>query len=102
MGKLADNKVSTKGETTTKTLTTKEVSKILSNPHVSKSKGVFTVRKSFFYRHGYTSTKLVEAVKAQFPNAVIVEHREIWKDFRGGDTVAQGSHWYVKFTFPTE
>ena len=36
--------------------------------------------------------------KAAFPNAEILESGEVWKDFRGGASVAQQSHWFVKFT----
>jgi len=67
---------------------------------VTKSKGVFTVRRGFFYRNGKTEADLVAKVKAAFPDAVVVDSGEVWKAFDGGKSVAQQSHWFVKFTLP--
>ena len=65
--------------------------------NVSLYKGVYTVRKGFFYRNGFTSDKLAAKVSAAFPSATIVEHDEIWKPFKGGASLKNQSHWYVKF-----
>lgn len=62
--------------------------------------GIFTVRKGFFYTGGYTASRFEAAVKASFPTAVIVDSGEVWKSFRGGASVAQSSHWFVKFSVP--
>lgn len=35
-----------------------------------------------------------------FPTACILEANEIWKSFRGGASIANSSHWYVRFTVP--
>jgi len=64
---------------------------------ISKKNGIITVRKSFFYTHGYTAEQFADRVKQHFPNAQIVSLDEVWKDFRGGATVANQSHWRVDF-----
>lgn len=81
-------------------MTTTQVAGLIHSDSVSKRNGVFTVRKGFFYRHGYTSDMLVDAIKALIPTAVIVDHGEVWKAFKGGAATAQSSHWFVKFTVP--
>jgi len=63
----------------------------------SKRDGVFTVRRSFFYTHGIRVSDKVDEVKAAFPEAEIVEAREVRKVFRGGASIANSSHWFVKF-----
>lgn len=68
---------------------------------VSKRGDVFTVRRGFFYTHGMSADKLAAAVKATFPGAEVVDSGEQWKPFNGGHTVAQGSHFWVKFKVAT-
>ena len=65
---------------------------------LSQKAGVFTVRRGFFYTNGFTAEKLAEKIKAAVPGAIIIEQGEVWKAFRGGASVAQQSHWFVKFT----
>lgn len=64
---------------------------------VSISKGIVTVRQGFFYRMNKTSDDLVNKVKTLFPQAKIIDSGEIWKPFKGGATVKNKSHWFVKF-----
>lgn len=64
---------------------------------ISKRNDVFTIRRGFFYRMGKTSADLVNMVKEAFPNADILDSGEQWKTFRGGSSVANSSHWWVKF-----
>lgn len=64
--------------------------------HIAKD-GLFTVRKGFFYRMGHTTDDYVRKVMETFPNARIFDKGEVWKSFRGGASVANQSHWYVKF-----
>lgn len=64
---------------------------------VTFSKGVFTVRRGFYYRHGKTVQDLENVVKTAFPDVVIIDSGEVWKPFRGGASVATQSHWFVKF-----
>jgi hypothetical protein len=79
-------------------ITTKHLQEVLGTEHVSKSKGAFIIRKSYFYRFGYDSSKLAEFVKSKIPNATIIDHGDHWAPFRGGDSVAKGSHFWVRFT----
>lgn len=63
---------------------------------LSCKKGVWMVRRGFFYSHGMTSRDLADKVeKAGFS---VIAHGEVWKPFRGGASVAQQSHWWVKFS----
>lgn len=63
------------------------------------SKGQIVLRRGFYYRHGMDCAQLAEQVTAALATAGIdlkvVDRGEVWKPFRGGSTVAQGSHWYV-------
>lgn len=81
-----------------KKIATTDVQECLSVDQVSLRYGVFTVRRGFFYTHGFTADGLVANVKAAFPNACIIDSGEVWKPFRGSASVAQQSHWFVKFT----
>ena len=64
--------------------------------------GIFTVRDSFFYRHGKDETVLVNQVLGVFPDADIIDAGEVWKAFRGGANVKNQSHWWVQFTVPVD
>lgn len=79
--------------------TLKEVKEKLSFDTYSVKAGVFTVRKEFFYTMGKTTLYYEKTIKNAFPDAVIVDSGEVWKSFRGGASVANSSHFYVKFTF---
>jgi len=67
---------------------------------VGKNKGEIVARRGFFYRHGMTSEKFADRVNAALEKAGVPErvreHGEKWAAFRGGQTVAQGSHFWVK------
>ncbi len=65
---------------------------------ISRKDDVITIRRGFFYTNGFTAEKLEQRVRAAYPSAQIVDSGEIWKTFRGGASVAQSSHWFVKFT----
>ena len=80
--------------------TAKEVKEKCQVDTCSKNKGVFTVRVGFFYRHGRTAEWLKEKVLNAYPQANIVEFGEVWKPFGGGASVANSSHWFIKFTLP--
>lgn len=66
---------------------------------VSKSQGKIVARQGFFYRHGMTSEKFAERVNAALEKDGVKErvqaHGEKWAAFRGGQTVAQGSHFWA-------
>jgi len=79
-------------------MTLKQLRETFSADSYSVKNGVFTVRRGFFYSGGFTADMFVAKVKATFPKAVIVDSGEVWKSFRGSASVAQQSHWFVKFT----
>jgi hypothetical protein len=63
---------------------------------VSLSKGVFTVKKSFFYTFGYSSDKMWDKVKTLFPDAILIENRDDWKNW------PKISYFIVKFKLNLE
>lgn len=69
---------------------------------VTKYKGVYTYRRGFFFTMGCTSKKVSCDVSKALTEAgivhAIVDFGQQWRTFRGGDTLKQGSHWWVKFT----
>ncbi len=82
---------------------TSEVQEILKRAGVhfhsiSKRKDVFTIRKTYFYTHGGSSEKFKDRVVAAIPNVKILEHFNNWAPFSGGSSVANSSHWCVKFS----
>lgn len=68
---------------------------------LTKYRGVYTYRVGFFYTFGRDHRKVRDDLVAAFNkaniDAVILDSGEQWKPFRGGDTLKQGSHWWVKF-----
>ena len=64
---------------------------------ISIRDGIITARWGFFYTSGRTFETYVQKVLHHFPNAEIIDHGEVWKNFRGGASVANQSHWFVKF-----
>jgi hypothetical protein len=62
--------------------------------------GRLLCRWGFFYTHGRTSAKYVEAVQKLLAEhgigGTVVDHGSVWKDFRGGASVANQSHFYVE------
>ena len=77
---------------------TEQLKKDLGASTLSKRSGVYTARWSYFYRHNVTVENKIAKVKSVLPNANIVDSGDVWKSFRGGASVANQSHWYVKFT----
>lgn len=64
---------------------------------ISSNGGIYTVRRGFFYRHGASSHDIARQVAAKIPLAKVISHGEVDKPFRGGASVAQSSHFWVKF-----
>ncbi len=62
--------------------------------------GVFTLRRTFFFTSGRTAEGFAAAIKVAFPTAILLEQGEVWKRFSGGASVANSSHWFVKFRVP--
>lgn len=81
-------------------MTTKQIKELLNFDidTISKRNSIFTVRKGFFYRHGKSTQDLIDNIKAKILNAIIIDSGEHWAAFRGGASVANSSHWFVKFT----
>lgn len=77
-----------------------EVKERLRVDTASVKNGTYLVRRGFFYSHGKTAADLEGQVRAAFPGAKIIDSGEVWKAFRGGASVAQQSHWFVRFTLP--
>lgn len=64
---------------------------------LSKSKGVFTFRRGYFYTHGQTADGWRDTIQKALPDAKIVDHGNHWAPFRGGAPLSRQSHFYVKF-----
>lgn len=66
---------------------------------VGKSKGELIVRRGFFYMMGQNSEKFAARVNAALEKAGVpqrvVRHGSKYATFRGGQTVAQGSHFWA-------
>lgn len=62
-------------------------------------KGNYVLRKSFYYRTN-SASKIAELLKAKFPKVEIVDTWDKFVPFKGGDTVAKGSHYGVEFKVP--
>lgn len=101
-GRLDANLVAYAQGKTLKPMTLKQVREIFPADTHSVKNGVFTVRRGFFYSNGFSADAYAAKVLAAFPTATIVDCGEVWKAFRGGASVAQGSHWFVKFTFKVQ
>ena len=79
-------------------MTNTQVRDALNPDTLSQKNGVFTVRRGFSYKSGFTADAYAAEVLKAFPHATILQKGEVWKAFRGGASVAQQSHWFVKFT----
>lgn len=89
-------------------MTTNEVAQLLGTNerptnNVSKHKGKFKYWRSYFYRHGTSPQTLVEHVKRNIPNAVIISSGDHWHDFVGSakSGSAKDSYMFVTFTVET-
>ena len=86
--------------------TTKEIRKKLNDlfgcddetGYVTYSKGVWTVREGYYYRHGKSEQHLADLVLKYFPEAKIQDMGDHWAMFNGGASIRRSSHWWVKFT----
>lgn len=68
---------------------------------VGKTKrGTFMIRRSFFYRNGMDSAqfaaRILSTLTSKGMNVILVGSGEKWAAFSGGQSVAQGSHWWVE------
>ena len=78
--------------------TQKEIkSKIRGADTLSKKNGIYTIRQGFYYKMERSEEKLKKNILEVYPNAEIIDSGEHWAAFRGGQTIASGSHFWVKF-----
>ena len=75
-----------------------EIAQLIGADTISRREDVITVRKSYFYTFGKSARDFEARVLKAFPNAKIHDIGDHWVPFKGGHTVAQGTHWYVKFS----
>ena len=75
-----------------------EIKKIIGANTISKKNGVYTARWGFFYRMDRSPETQANKVMDKYPNATIVDKGEIYKPFRGGSSIANSSHFFVKFS----
>jgi len=61
-------------------------------PKATIYRGVATVKRFYYYRHGTTEDNLAERVLREFPNAVIVEKKDCYHAW------PKDSWFQVKFT----
>ena len=68
----------------------------------SKRNGIYTVRRGYFYTSGKTTNDFVDRIsdvlKQEGVAFEIVDSGNHWAPFRGGASVCNQSHWYVKFS----
>ena len=78
----------------------KEVKRKIPASSHSVKNGVYLLRWQFFYKMGKTVETHRQLVLSAYPDATIIDSGEIYKAFRGGSSVANSSHWFVRFTLP--
>lgn len=65
-----------------------------------KKDGTFMVRRGYFYRNGMDAERfrdvVVKSLESHGFSCQVVDHGDHWAAFRGGSTVAQGSHFWVQ------
>lgn len=69
---------------------------------VSRKGNTVTIRQGYFYGMSKSGEHLANAAKRLIPGITNIEYGNKWKSFRGGDSVAQGSHYWCRFDLPVE
>lgn len=80
-----------------KNITLQKIKQLTGANTVSVRGGVYIIRKSFFYRMGKTTKDLEDKVIKNIIGSFILESGEHNAPFIGGQSIANGSHWFVKF-----
>lgn len=75
----------------------KSIKEMLGVDTISRKDGIILVRSEFFYRMGKTAEDIVKRIQEKFSNAEIIDSGEHWAAFSGRASVANSSHWWVKF-----
>ncbi len=82
-----------------KKLTREQIAEHIGGDEVTLYRGVYTVRRGYFYTHGHSADNLASDVLRAFPmSAKIRDSGDHWAAFRGGASLRASSHWWVKFT----
>ena len=78
---------------------TKEIEQ-LGFKNVSLHKGIFTVKKSYFYTNEMTTEGIFAEIQKKIPTAKLVDSGNHWHAFVGGakSGSTQDSYMWVKFT----
>ncbi len=67
---------------------------------VGRSKGEIVARRGFFFKGNMDAARFAARVNSALERAGcverVVEYGEKWAAFRGGQTVAQGSHFWAR------
>jgi hypothetical protein len=79
----------------------KSVRKVINADSIGKNKaGNIVFRRGYFYRNGMDSEKFANFIMTKLNefsiDAKIVNHGDVWKQFRGGASVANSSHFFVE------
>lgn len=79
----------------------KEARRILSESFhdkgaVSFYRGIFTIRESYFYRHGRTAEKLVAKILEALPEVKVIKSGDHYANFNKGVSLKRSSHLWVK------
>lgn len=75
-----------------------EIRSILRANTVRKNKnGNYVARWVYFYKMGKTVETCRKLIEENLPNCIIIDSGDHFAAFRGGQSVAQGSHFYVEF-----
>jgi len=76
-----------------------EIRSLLGANTVRKNKnGNYIVRWGYFYKAGRSLEKYKELMHEKFPDCIIIGGGDHWASFRGGQSISQGSHFWVEFT----
>lgn len=84
-----------------KAITSEAMHKMVGFDEVTKSKGLFTVYKGYFYTFGYDQDKMAEKVKERLgaDKVEIVSTKNQFKAFNGGAPLRKQSYFSVTFKY---
>ncbi len=77
-----------------------DIKNLINADTLSKKGDIYTARKGYFYTHGKSEDDFAKSIEQALPSCKIVGKGAHWASFRGGASVANSSHWWVKFELP--
>ncbi len=87
----------------TKNVTTEQMTEMIGSlaDEVTKSKGLFTAYKGYFYTHGYDQDKMANNIgnKLGHDKIKIISTKNQWKPFVGGAPLKKQSYFSVTFQY---